>query len=70
MLQEMVISDNKITGRRVLQKAIARIPYNYPNKPFQLDGYYRDYMKKDGHYISFLEGAISVFDPGFRKSDD
>ncbi|MFC2124220.1 carboxypeptidase-like regulatory domain-containing protein [Bacteroidota bacterium] len=70
MLQEMVISDEKITGRRVLQKAIARISDNYPGKPFQLDGYYRDYMKKDGNYISFLEGAISVFDLGFRKSDN
>ena len=69
MLQEMVISDSKITGRRVLQKAIARIPDNYPNKPFQLDGYYRDYMKKDGSYISMLEGATSVYDPGFRESD-
>jgi len=69
MLQEMVISDSKITGRRVLQKAIAQIPKNYANTPFQLDGYYRDYMKKDDQYISFLEGAISVYDPGFRKPD-
>lgn len=68
VLQEMIISDESITGRRVLQKAIARIPDNYPNKPFQLDGYYRDYMKKDGNYISFLEGALTVYDPGFRKS--
>ena len=69
VLQDVIISGDKITGKRVLEKAIRRIYRNYPNNPFQLEGYYRDYLKKNNDYISFLEGAILVEDPGFRKPD-
>jgi hypothetical protein len=70
VLQEVIISDNKITGRRVVEKAISRIYKNYPSKPFILEGYYRDYMKRNNNYDSFLEGAITVQDMGYKKSDD
>ena len=70
VLQEVIISDDKITGRRVVEKAISRIYKNYPLKPFQLEGYYRDYMKRNNFHDSFLEGAITVQDMGYKKSDE
>ena len=68
MLSEVVIKDERITARRVIEKAIKRISRNYPSRPFIMEGYYRDYLKKNNEYISFLEGAFAVKDPGFRKS--
>ena len=69
-LQEIMIKDERITGRRVVAKAIARIRKNYPKKPFNLKGYYRDYMKMNGRYASILEAVIEVDDKGFRKPVD
>ena len=66
-LDDVLIKDEKITGKRVVKKAIERINRNYPKKPFVLDGYYRDYIKKNNEYVSFLEGAFSIDDKGFRK---
>lgn len=69
-LDEILIKDEYITARRVVRKAIARIRKNYPKKPFNLEGYYRDYLKKNNKYISFLEGVFTIDDPGFRKPTD
>lgn len=69
-LDDILIKDEKITGRRVVEKAIDRIAKNYPRKPFNLTGYYRDYLRKNDEYISFLEGVITIDDKGFRQSTD
>ncbi len=69
-LDDILIKDEKITGRRVISKAIDRIGKNYPKNPYTLTGYYRDYVRKNDEYISFLEGVITVDDRGFRQSSD
>ena len=69
-LNDVLIKDEKITGRRVVRKAIDKIRKNYSKAPFNLEGYYRDYLKKNNEYISFLEGVFTVDDHGFRKSTD
>ena len=43
-LNDVLVMDHRITGRRVVSKAIARLNRNYPKKPFILEGYYRDYQ--------------------------
>jgi hypothetical protein len=68
-LNELVVAEGKVTARRVLEKAIDRISKNYPVKPFILNGFYRDYMKKNNEVISLLESDLSVQDPGFNKPD-
>ncbi|MGF1637907.1 MAG: carboxypeptidase-like regulatory domain-containing protein [Cyclobacteriaceae bacterium] len=68
-LDEVVIKDDKITAQRVIKKAAQQIKKNYPKQSFVLDGYYRDYLKKGNEYISFLESAVSIQDPGFRKPE-
>lgn len=69
-LDEILIKNERITARRVVRKAIAKINKNYPKKPFNLKGYYRDYLRKNNAYISFLEGVFTIDDPGFRKPTD
>jgi len=66
-LSDILIKDDRVTGQRVVAKAIRRINKNYPNQPFLLEGYYRDYLKKNNEYISFLEGAFTVDDNGFKR---
>lgn len=69
-LDDILIKDEKITGRRVVAKAIDRIRKNYPRKPYNLTGYYRDYLRKNDEYVSFLEGVLTVDDQGYAKSTD
>jgi hypothetical protein len=69
VLQDVIIFDEAITGKRVLEKAVNRIPRNYPTKPFLLEGYYRDYLKKNNEHISFLEAAISLQDMGVNSRE-
>jgi hypothetical protein len=69
VLQDVLILDEAITGKRVLEKAINRISRNYSSKPFQLEGYYRDYLKKNNEHISYLEAAISVQDMGINTPE-
>ncbi|BDC99468.1 hypothetical protein PEPS_17490 [Persicobacter psychrovividus] len=71
MLSEVVVGDMKITPRRILQKSARNIRKNYPTKPYVLNGYYRDYLKrKKGGYICFLESAVDMIDPGFQKTQN
>ncbi len=69
-LSEILIKDERVTARRIIAKAIARIPKNYSRQPYELEGYYRDYIRKNDEYVSFLEGVINVADPGFSESSD
>ncbi|HLF33374.1 MAG TPA: hypothetical protein VI583_03995, partial [Cyclobacteriaceae bacterium] len=69
MLNEIIVSDDRITARRLISNAVERIDKNCPNKPFVIEGYYRDYLKKEDDYISFLESALTVQDPGINKPD-
>ncbi|MBR9997727.1 MAG: carboxypeptidase-like regulatory domain-containing protein [Cyclobacteriaceae bacterium] len=69
VLQDVLILDEAITGKRVLEKAINRISRNYSSRPYQLEGYYRDYLKKNNEYISFLEAAITVQDMGINTQE-
>jgi len=69
VLQDVIILDEAITGKRVLEKAVNRIPRNCSTQPFELEGFYRDYLKKDNEYISFLEAAITVQDMGYNSPE-
>ncbi len=51
ILSELVIRDERVTGRRIIEKAIGRIKKNYYQKPYVLEGYYRDYLKKNNEYM-------------------
>jgi hypothetical protein len=58
-----------LSAEEIVQRAIARMPANYPQKPFALTGYYRDYQFKDKTYINLNEALIEVLDKGFAIDD-
>jgi len=58
-----------LSAEEIVKRAIARIPANYPQKPFALTGYYRDYQFKDKTYSNLNEALIEVMDKGFAVDD-
>jgi len=55
--------------RKIIKRAIERIPQNYPFEPFFYVGYYRDYQLKEKKYLNLNEALLSVIDMGFQKND-
>ena len=66
VLKTVVISDS-LRGGDVLRIALMRIEQNYPDRPFMLDGFYRDLKKIGGTYFSLLESAIKVYDDNYKE---
>jgi len=64
VLQEVLIEDS-LSGGDILRLAITHISDNYPNKPFLMEGFYRDVKKVGGTYISLLEAAVEIYDKGY-----
>ena len=59
----------KLTGRRLVERAISRIPYNYPKRRFDYIAYYRDYQIKGHQYVNMNEALVRVSDEGFSSND-
>lgn len=65
LLKEVIVTDSLKAGE-ILRVALSRIETNYPMKPFQLDGFYRDVKKLGGTYISLLEAAVKIYDEDYK----
>lgn len=59
----------RLRTKEIIRRAIKNIVTNYPNEPFVLHGYFRDYLKDKGEYINLLEAAIKIEDMGFPIKD-
>jgi hypothetical protein len=59
----------KPTAKQIIRYALQRIPENYPDNPFGLIGYYRDYQFKEKSYVNLNEALIKVLDQGFSVDD-
>lgn len=76
-LNEVVVTlkDHKIrkkgepTTNGIIERAIKKIPDNYPQQPFSYLGYYRDYQVRDSTYINLNEAIVQVYDKGFASDD-
>lgn len=71
-LQEAVVKSKRkrpLSARKIIRRAIANIPKNYPLHPFSTVGYYRDYQLKENRYVNLNEAILEVIDFGFGKLD-
>jgi hypothetical protein len=66
VLQTVIVSDS-LFGGDILRIALGRISENYPDKPFLMEGFYRDLKKIGGTYISLLEAAVKIYDENYRE---
>ncbi len=66
LLQEVVVSDS-LKGGDILHIALSRIDQNYPDKPFIMEGFYRDLKKVADTYVSLLEAAVKIYDEDYKE---
>jgi hypothetical protein len=66
VLSEVVVADS-LRGSDILRLALSHIKTNYPEKPFLMDGFYRDVKKVGGTYISLLEAAVQIYDENYAE---
>ncbi|WP_158259123.1 carboxypeptidase-like regulatory domain-containing protein [Flagellimonas meridianipacifica] len=71
LLETTVTAKRKrpLTPKKIIQRAIKKIPGNYPAEAFSYVGYYRDYQEKNDEYLNLNEAILKVFDSGFEKND-
>jgi len=66
-----------VVGRRsrpesavsIVRKALASIKSNYPDNPFLMEAYYRDYMQFDETYLNMFEALVQIEDNGISTND-
>ncbi|GAA4499683.1 hypothetical protein GCM10023172_18680 [Hymenobacter ginsengisoli] len=56
----------------IIREAVARIPLNYPVRPTQLTGFYResDDEATRQRYDYLVEGLLRVYKPGYQQPDE
>ncbi len=65
------VSKKELTGKDIVKKAVARIPENYPMKPFVIEGFFRDLQRENDKAVELLEAAIRFrykdYNPGYEE---
>ncbi len=69
VLSEVVVKDSLSAGD-IFKIALNRIPLNYPMKPAEMEGFYRDVKKVGDKYVSLLEAAITIYDKDYEAPRD
>ncbi|MEZ4884440.1 MAG: carboxypeptidase-like regulatory domain-containing protein [Chitinophagales bacterium] len=62
LLSSVTVRPQELSAEQIMELAIRRISINYVNKPYLLDGFYREYFKENGHYAAFAESEVSIYD--------
>ncbi len=62
MLDELVIKPEELKARDILETAIDRIVVNYPQQPYAMEGFYREYFRENGTYVGLAEASVDIFD--------
>lgn len=62
LLSSITIRPRELSAYEIMEIAVRRISINYVNKPYLLDGFYREYFKENGHFAAFAESAVSIYD--------
>lgn len=65
VLQDVIIRDS-LLGGDVLRIALSKVDQNFPDKPFLLEGFYRDIKKVADTYVSLLEAAVKIYDDDYK----
>ncbi len=72
LLNEVTIraSKKELTGKEIVKMAVAKIPENYPMKPFTIEGFFRDLQIENDKPVELLEAALKFnykdYNPGYE----
>jgi hypothetical protein len=68
VLGEVVVTPATLSGEEIVQQAVSRIRTHFSSKPYVMEGFFRQIQAVDGTYISVLEAAVNVHEPGYRSN--
>lgn len=69
MLEEVVVTPGKeLQAAEIIELVRKNIPSHYPQKPFVMEAFYRDYKVEDGRCVGLLEASVSIYDKGYKKT--
>jgi CarboxypepD_reg-like domain len=54
----------------IIHKAIAKIPDNYPTRPYKLTGFYRVTSQEDRSIVEITEGIFNIVSPDNERQND
>lgn len=73
VLNEVVVTvdrKKRLSARKIVKKALQKIPENLPKQPFAYSGYYRDYQVDSlNNYINLNEAILQIQDFGIAQKD-
>lgn len=68
LLKEVVITPGKeLSASEIVELVRNRIKDNYPQKPFEINAFYRDYKIEDGKCVGIFEADVSIYDKGYKN---
>jgi hypothetical protein len=66
-LKEVIVSTR---AKTLIERAIDKIPDNYPNKPFVVNGIYRVYnIVNDSDYYYKADGVVKAYSPAYTENN-
>jgi len=68
LLEELAIEDKRITSTEIMDSVKKNIGKNYATNPFVLEGFFRQFSKRNDRYFELMEAAISIHDEGYPTS--
>jgi len=51
---------------QIVRKVLENVEKNYPQKPNQMTGFYREFIKKRNHYVSLSEAVLGIYKASYR----
>lgn len=67
VLEEIKVSEKKLSALDVVTKVLENIPNNYPDTPYLLHGFTRSHKRECGRYIKLYEADFEVYGIGYHK---
>ncbi len=67
VLNELVIMDQAPGGHEIMRKAVDNLRRNYKTGTITMDGFYRNFFKVNGKYVSLLEAAVAIEGGNIKK---
>ncbi len=61
-LDELVVKPEDVVARDILSSALDRVAENYPQEPYLIEGFYREYFRENGVYVGLAEAAVDILD--------
>ena len=67
ILEEVAVTERKLSAKEIVGKVLEKIPKNYPITPYLLSGFTRSHTYECGKYRKLYEADFEVYGGGYHK---